>query len=699
MRFNAMTKKLITLCLAVALVFAMAVPAFAYSTDYPNTWSNTGDQRYDVVQIAKTQVGYGEVNYETKYGAWWTQYNGNSFNFLTQPWCAMFMLWCENQAGCTNAVYGMSASSSALLKAYQNGINGAQAYSFGSGYMPRPGDIIFVGYYGGDSTNHVGLVVGVDDSTIYTIEGNSAGDRVCNVSYSLSTGCRRNSSRAIVWFGVPNYSNDSSAAFNGPVSETVTEESIDMTEVNYTTVVTGDVLNVRSLPTSGATVKSSVLQGTSVNIVAEAKGSNGHLWGKLSGGGWICLAYTVVGDYGHNYSGDYTKLPETGSSGSQSAPAADAIICKGTVSASTLNIRSSASTSSEIIGTLKKDQTVSIVAVENNGGTEWGKLTTGGWISMKYVSGASTGNSSASSSSSVSKTGVITADLLNVRQTPSTGKVVATIANGETVTVTETMSVDGGLWGKISSGWISMNYFKETSSSQSSSQAAAASSSTITGVVTANHLNVRSEAGVGEVMASLSKGETVSISETKSVDGVLWGKTSAGWVCMSYIGTGSESGSSSQSSSTTISGTVTADLLYVRSEPVTGSIVDSIPNGASVTVTEAKTVNGSVWGKVSRGWIAMQYVNTSAQASVSAQPELNGKVTEATSDSLPGIRTVVVTGDRVNIRTGAGSSYPVEIVACQGQTFVIYEVASADGASWGHIENGGWICLSYTKNA
>lgn len=688
MRFKNFRKSLFILCLTACLIFALAAPAFAYSTDYPNTWTNTGDQRLDVVEIARTQVGYGEVNYETKYGAWWTEFNGNVYDFTTQPWCAMFSLWCENQAGCTNGVYGMSASSSGLLSLYQKGTNGNVAYSFGSGYDPRPGDIIFVGYYGGDTTNHVGLVAAVDDTTIYTIEGNSAGDRVCNVTYSRETGCRPGSSRAITWFGVPNYSNDSSATFNGPVQETITEESIDSTEVNYSTVITGDVLNVRSLPRNGASVQSYVMQGTIVDIVAEAQGNNGHLWGKLSSGGWICLLYTAVGDAGHSYQGNFTAMPQK-TSETPAASDPDAVICSGKITASTLNVRKSASTSSEIVGSLKSGESVSIVELASGNGLDWGRLSSGGWVAMKYIStGSSTGSSGSSASSSgtaVSISGTITADLLNVRQVPSTGKVVATLKNGEKVTVTETMTVSGSLWGKVSAGWISMNYFKEDSAASSSSSAS--SSSAITGTIIADSLNVRSKAGNGEIIAFYYQGESVSITETTNVNGVLWGKTSKGWICMSYVSTGESSPSSGSGSAAAITGKVIADLLNVRSEPATGTVVDSLRNGTAVSVTETKSVNGVLWGKVSSGWISMAYVDTVSGGSGSSIPQESG------------VSTVTVIGDMVNVRSGAGTDNTIESVVYMGDSLKITETVNVSGLSWGHIQDSGWICMSYTKAA
>ena len=55
---------------------------------------------------------------------------------------------------------------------------------------------------------------------------------------------------------------------------------------------------------------------------------------------------------------------------------------------------------------------------------------------------------------------------------------------------------------------------------------------------------------------------------------------------------------------------------------------------------------------------------------------------------------VIVDTDVLNVRTGAGTSYPIATTVKKGQAFTIVEVK--DG--WGKLKSGaGWICLEYTK--
>ncbi|MCI5754138.1 MAG: CHAP domain-containing protein, partial [Clostridiales bacterium] len=279
---------LLSVCMIAGLCSVLSIRADAYPTDYPNTHVNTGDQRSDVVAIAQTQLGYA-YNGGTKYGAWWQEYNNTSYNFTTEPWCAMFILWCEAQAGCTNAYQGGSALCSSWLSFFRSGTNGNAAYNFGSGYMPRPGDIVFVGYDGG-TTDHVGLVTSVSDTTIYTIEGNYS-KKVSAVSYSLATGFRTGGLKCILAFGVPAYSNDSAPGFGGPVTGTPETPAESETPVSYQVTITADVLNVRNGAGTSFAVRSTLRNGATVDIVAEATGSDGATWGKLSTGGWISLSF------------------------------------------------------------------------------------------------------------------------------------------------------------------------------------------------------------------------------------------------------------------------------------------------------------------------------------------------------------------------------------------------------------------------
>lgn len=707
---------LTTLCLVVGLCSVLGIQADAYSTGHPNTHVNTGDQRTDVIMIAETQLGYAE-DPGTKYGAWWGEKNGVGSNFVNEAWCVMFAHWCMDQAGCTSGYSGLSALSSSLLNQYRSGKNGNTAYKFGSGYMPRPGDLIFVG--SGEYTDHVGIVTSVTDTMIYTIEGNY-NDKVSRSSYDLSTGRRSGSLRSIIYFGVPAYTNDpTTPEFDGPVvtpPEPQEPETPD-TGINYKTQAkTG--LNVRTEPKTTAQVITSLYAGQEVTIVDEADGDNGYKWGKLSTGGWICLYYTTKGS-------DQVETPEAPET--PETPDTTFESYDGTVSCDVLNVRSGAGTGNSVVKRLYHGDKVTITEATTVSGTEWGKLSDGGWVATKYITKTETPEepevpeqpetpeepetpeqpetpetpeTPEQPTTPISLTGKITASLLNIRSAPVNGSILGTYAKGQTVTIVEVQEIGGKDWGKTDKGWISMSYVKVDTVEnptpdtpdvpETPSTPAEGTECTVTG----SALNVRSGAGTNYgVISSVYKGQTVTIVETKTVSGTTWGRmASGGWISLQYTNYGgtttpevpetpeTPATPETPGTSVNITGTITASILNVRATPGTGSVVSKLYKGQSVTVTETKIVDGTTWGKTSSGWISMDYVSTSGNS--------NG-------GTASGVKCTI-TGDTVNVRTGAGTNYPVTSTVTRGQTVTIVANAyDTNGNYWGQLSSGGWVSMTY----
>jgi hypothetical protein len=159
----------------------------------------TGDQRKDIVAIAQSQIGYqeggsssqlsgtvkGSGNY-TEYGRWYG---------MQDMWCAMFVSWCAYVAGVpTSVVPSHSYTPTGLNWFIDRGRAYSRATVANGGYTPQPGDIIyFKSSRNQNITNHVGIVTGYSDGTVYTIEGNTSsatistnGGAVCAKSYSIS---------------------------------------------------------------------------------------------------------------------------------------------------------------------------------------------------------------------------------------------------------------------------------------------------------------------------------------------------------------------------------------------------------------------------------------------------------------------------------------------------------------------------------
>ena len=186
-------------CIAVVLGMGMCA-GLPVSAAYENTYTNTGNQRADIVAVAKTQIGYHEGSLEgttnssnnyTKYNVW----NGKIEGGYRYAWCHAFVSWCANQAGIGTDIVPKTAGTSTGRSFFVNQGTYRQSAANGGSYVPQSGDII---YYGsGSSPSHVGIVSDCDGSTVYTIEGNysnKVGTRAINLSNSY-----------IIGYGVPNY--------------------------------------------------------------------------------------------------------------------------------------------------------------------------------------------------------------------------------------------------------------------------------------------------------------------------------------------------------------------------------------------------------------------------------------------------------------------------------------------------------------
>ena len=125
-----------------------------------------------VVDIAKSQVGnVGGQPY-------WSWYGFNS----RVEWCACFVSWCYGQMGLSEPRFA-ACQSQGIPWFTSHGQWGARGYE-----NIAPGDAIFFDWDLDGSADHVGLVIGRDESRVYTVEGNS-GDACKIKSYPLDYAC------------------------------------------------------------------------------------------------------------------------------------------------------------------------------------------------------------------------------------------------------------------------------------------------------------------------------------------------------------------------------------------------------------------------------------------------------------------------------------------------------------------------------
>lgn len=159
---------------------------------------NTGNQAADIVETARSQLGYTGNNKHTKYNTWFYTVD------QAAPWCAIFISWCANEAGIPNSVIGKNALASGFnTYNMENNPFGTDAKSFES-RAPVPGDIAFIDNDGDGVSNHVALVSGSDNYYIYTIEGNVR-DKVVNLRYDRSSGYNDYATSRVLFYAVPDY--------------------------------------------------------------------------------------------------------------------------------------------------------------------------------------------------------------------------------------------------------------------------------------------------------------------------------------------------------------------------------------------------------------------------------------------------------------------------------------------------------------
>ncbi len=197
----------------------------------------------------------------------------------------------------------------------------------------------------------------------------------------------------------------------------------------------------------------------------------------------------------------------------------------GVVTASELNIRSSASQTAERVGGYKYGDRITILETGNG----WAR-TDKGWVSLSYVyvDGAVGSNSAY---------GTVTATQLNVRSGPGTNyDKVKTLNLNDRVQVLEQIKVGTTTWGYVSGGWVSMDYISLEGSTGTGGGTTGGTTTGGNATITGSAVNVRAGAGTSyQVVGTKSAGDVVTILETTTAEGYTWGRIDIGWICMNYV--------------------------------------------------------------------------------------------------------------------------------------------------------------------
>lgn len=501
-------------------------------------------------------------------------------------------------------------------------------------------------------------------------------------------------------------------------TESPSVEPVTGTPVNYYREITVSTMNVMESPSVNSNVLDAVKQGEVVSIVAEYTDSDSVKWGQIQNSGWIQLQNTKE---------------STGQTSTESGSETSAVTVK--VTANKVNLREGPGTNYTVVGSADTGKELTITATASGSGYTWGQFN-GGWIALKYtnydsVVNGSSGNTASSGTTSVM--GTVTAmSGLRIRSGAGTAySILGFLSYGTRVEILEQKAVSGMTWGKISSGWISLDYVKldnvsaqapaesatpetptepetpatpetptvpeespetTTPTTPEAPSAGSTSGETVTGkVVNTTSLRIRSGPGTNySVVGYLSGGTEVTITERTTSASMVWGKISSGWISLDYV----ELDSASENATPIETGIVTvSSFLRVRTGPsTTYAIAGYLYNGDKVEILEKRTgSDGMVWGKVSSGWISLSYVKLDSNGTSSS-----GSGSSGSSSTPASSQTKTVTADCLRIRSAAGTSNSIVGYLYQGAKVTILETTTVSGMTWGRIEKG-WISMDYVK--
>lgn len=265
-----------------------------------------------VIAIARSQVGYleketwdqlddftanaGDENY-VKYSRDLAKYNFYNGSKKGVAWCDIFVDWCFYAAYGINAAYKLlcqpSRSSGAGCKYSANYYKAKKRWHTDN---PQPGDQIFFwpkDHKEGDTAmQHTGLVVDVDSTYVYTVEGNTSADAgVVWNGGSVNDKRYKLDYARIAGYGRPDYDGvDPDDGYEGTEIETP-EINEEVTEMYIGTAIvapkTGKGVNFRRSPSTTAgrvTGCMTIPAGEKVNI-------------KTTDGTWAAIEYNGYKGY------------------------------------------------------------------------------------------------------------------------------------------------------------------------------------------------------------------------------------------------------------------------------------------------------------------------------------------------------------------------------------------------------------------
>ncbi len=484
----------------------------------------------------------------------------------------------------------------------------------------------------------------------------------------------------------------SSTTSSTTTSATTTTTTRPASDIPAYVRLTGNNVNMRSSAPSGSVIE--MLPIFACYPCSETTKVGSTTWYKITVGGntgWI--------------SGDYA-VPETEGNFIQ-------------MTGNNVNVRTSAP-SGKVIDTVRENTCFKYSETKNVGDVTWYRIQLGsvsGWVSGTYCkvissgsgSGATTTGSGAGATTTTTAAGPssgyvkITGSGINVRGTAGSSDrddILTTVNKNAYFPFSAVTDVNGTKWYKIKvgdeEGWISGKYANVNSESANYIK------------ITAENINVRTKAGTGDPICTVTKDEYYPYTETTDLGGTKCYKitigSKSGWVVGTYAeevgGTGAGGTGTNSAATTTATTAPTAPPALKSKEYVQATAgAVNVRNAA-----QGSTVVTTITNEMKNGWFKYSSTNTIAGVTW-YQIVIGSQIGWVSGSYVTPAKTaqtfVKVTNNLVNVRNEANGTEVVAQVP-KNVCYPFTETKAVDNTIWYKISIGsttGWINGNYVTVA